>query len=57
MRRYVGLAIGGFMMGVGTAIAGGCNLGHSLIGVLLLSMGSVFMAVGVWVADRVARLI
>lgn len=61
MRRYVGLAIGGFMMGVGAAIAGGCNLGHSLIGVPLLSMGSiattVFMVFGVWVADRVARLV
>jgi len=61
MQRYVGLAIGGFIMGVGAAIAGGCNLGHSLIGVPLLSMGSltttIFMALGLWVADRVARLV
>jgi uncharacterized membrane protein YedE/YeeE len=57
MRRYVGLALGGFLMGVGAAIAGGCNLGHSLVGVPLLSLGSitstVSMAVGVWLADRV----
>jgi uncharacterized membrane protein YedE/YeeE len=61
MRRYIGLALGGFIMGMGAAIAGGCNLGHSLIGVPLLSIGSItttiFMAIGVWVADRVARLI
>jgi uncharacterized membrane protein YedE/YeeE len=60
IRRYVGLALGGFIMGVGAAIAGGCNLGHSLIGVPLLSMGSItttiFMALGVWIADRVAKL-
>jgi hypothetical protein len=61
LRRYVGLALGGFLMGVGAAIAGGCNLGHSLVGVPLLSLGSitstVSMAVGVWLADRVAKLL
>ena len=40
-RRYVQLAIGGFVMGVGAAIAGGCNLGHSMVGVPLLSLGSI----------------
>jgi hypothetical protein len=59
MRRYIGLAGGGFLMGLGAAFAGGCNLGHSLVGVPLLSLGSltttVSMAVGVWVADWVAR--
>ncbi len=57
--RYLGLAAGGFLMGIGAAIAGGCNLGHSLVGVPLLSLGSitttVSMLVGVWAADRVAR--
>jgi uncharacterized membrane protein YedE/YeeE len=60
MQRYVGLAGGGFLMGIGAGIAGGCNLGHSLVGVPLLAMGSitttVSMGVGVWVADRIARL-
>lgn len=59
MRRYIGLAGGGFLMGIGAGIAGGCNLGHSLVGVPLLAMGSiattVSMAVGVWLADRVTR--
>lgn len=59
-RRYLELALGGLLMGIGAAIAGGCNLGHSLVGVPLLSMGSitttVSMAVGVWLADRVVRL-
>jgi uncharacterized membrane protein YedE/YeeE len=61
MKRYIGLAIGGFLMGIGAAIAGGCNLGHSLVGVPLLSLGSitttVAMAVGVWVADRGVRFV
>lgn len=60
-RRYLELAAGGFLMGVGAAISGGCNLGHSLVGVPLLSLGSitttVSMFVGVWLADRAIRLL
>ncbi len=60
LRRYAELAMGGFLMGVGAAIAGGCNLGHSLVGVPLLAMGSitttVSMAVGVGVAHQAAKL-
>lgn len=59
MRRYLQLAAGGFLMGVGAAVAGGCNLGHSLVGVPLLSLGSITttasMIVGVFVADRMSR--
>ena len=56
--RYVQLAAGGLLMGVGAGIAGGCNLGHSLVGVPLLAMGSITstaaMAVGVFLAHHVA---
>lgn len=59
-RRYLELALGGFLMGVGAAIAGGCNLGHSLVGVPLLSLGSITttlsMALGVFLADRAAKM-
>ncbi len=58
-KRYFQLAVGGFLMGVGAAFAGGCNLGHSLVGVPLLSVGSIAttlaMAAGVFVADRINR--
>jgi uncharacterized membrane protein YedE/YeeE len=58
--RYVQLAAGGLLMGIGAAIAGGCNLGHGLVGVPLLSMGSIVtvvsMAIGVWLADRAIKL-
>jgi len=58
-RRYVGLALGGGLMGIGAGIAGGCNLGHSLIGVPLLSLGSIVttlaMGVGVLISDRTIR--
>jgi len=58
-KRYTQLAFGGFLMGIGAAFAGGCNLGHSLVGVPLLSVGSIAttlsMAAGVFLADRIAR--
>ena len=45
-------------MGVGAAIAGGCNLGHSMVGVPLLSVGSIVTTVaiiaGVFAAARAA---
>lgn len=57
--RYGELAIGGFTMGIGAAIAGGCNLGHSMVGVPLLSLGSILATLaiiaGVVIADRVSR--
>ena len=60
LRRYVELAAGGLLMGVGAGIAGGCNLGHSLVGVPLLSLGSitttVSMAIGVWLAHGATKL-
>jgi len=59
--RYAQLVVGGLMMGVGAAIAGGCNLGHSMVGVPLLSLGSIVTTVaiiaGVAIADRVQVLL
>jgi uncharacterized membrane protein YedE/YeeE len=59
-RRYAELAGGGFLMGIGAAIAGGCNLGHSMVGVSLLSMGSITTTLsiigGVFLMDRVLKL-
>jgi hypothetical protein len=60
LSRYAQLAGGGFLMGCGAAIAGGCNLGHGLVGVPLLSLGSITsvlaMTAGVWLADRGLKL-
>ena len=59
-RRYAELAGGGLLMGIGAAVAGGCNLGHSLVGVPLLSLGSITttlaMAAGVLLADKAAKI-
>ena len=56
--RYAQLAGGGFVMGVGAAIAGGCNLGHSMVGVPLLSVASIVttaaIAAGIFVGAQVA---
>jgi len=60
MSRYFELAVGGFLMGVGAAFAGGCNLGHALVGVPLLSIGSITtvlaMVVGVFLADQTINI-
>ena len=60
-RRYAELAGGGFLMGIGAAIAGGCNLGHSMVGVSLLSMGSIATTLsiitGVFLADRTLKIL
>ncbi len=59
MGRYVELGIGGFIMGVGAAISGGCNLGHSLVGVPLLSLGSISttlaIAIGVFAGHHLLK--
>ena len=60
-RRYAQLAVGGLLMGIGAGIAGGCNLGHSTVGVPLLSLGSITasaaMLLGVFIADRVSKML
>lgn len=59
--RYTQLAVGGLLMGIGAGISGGCNLGHSLVGVPLLSLGSITttlaMLLGVFLTDRAAGLL
>ena len=61
MMRYAELAAGGLLMGIGAGIAGGCNLGHSMVGVSLLSWGSILTTVaivaGVWAADKIVKRI
>ena len=48
-------------MGIGAGISGGCNLGHSLVGVPLLSLGSITttlaMLLGLFLTDRAAGLL
>jgi uncharacterized membrane protein YedE/YeeE len=60
-RRYLELGAGGFMMGVGAALAGGCNLGHALVGVPVLSLGSIVtvlaMLLGVFLAHQITILL
>jgi hypothetical protein len=60
MTRYAQLAAGGLIMGIGSGLAGGCNLGHSLVGVPLLSFGSITtsfaMFIGVVLAHGVGKI-
>ncbi len=55
--RYAQLAAGGFLLGAGGWIAGGCNLGHGLSGAAQLNVSSwvvvASMAAGVALAQQV----
>ena len=61
LNRYLQLVVGGLIMGVAAGIAGGCNLGHSLVGVPLLSLGSITttlaMGIGVFIARQVRKIV
>jgi uncharacterized membrane protein YedE/YeeE len=54
--RALRAAAGGVLMGLGANAAHGCNIGHGLTGVSLLSLGSLLataaMALGVVLAWR-----
>jgi uncharacterized membrane protein YedE/YeeE len=57
--RYAQLAVGGFLLGAGGWIAGGCNLGHGLSGAAQLNVSSwvvvASMAAGVALSAGAAR--
>lgn len=57
--RYLRLLVGGFLLGAGGWIAGGCNLGHGLSGMAQLNVSSIVvvicMALGVRFAGAVLR--
>jgi uncharacterized protein len=55
MSRYMQLAVGGLLMGIGSGIAGGCNLGHGLVGVPLLSLGSITTTVAMFLGVAMAH--
>ncbi len=42
---YAQVALGGFFMGIGAPLAGGCNIGHFLTGVPHLALGSILASV------------
>jgi uncharacterized protein len=58
--RYGQLAVGGFLLGAGGWIAGGCNLGHGLSGVAQLNVSSwvvvASMAAGVALSANAVRV-
>jgi uncharacterized membrane protein YedE/YeeE len=59
--RYGRLGVGGFLLGGGGWVAGGCNLGHGLSGAAQLNVSSwvvvASMAGGVGVAHALARVV
>ncbi|WP_229660951.1 YeeE/YedE family protein [Marmoricola endophyticus] len=53
--RYVQLLVGGFLLGAGGWIAGGCNLGHGLSGVAQLNVASWVAVVSMFVGVVASR--
>lgn len=57
--RYARLLVGGFLLGAGGWIAGGCNVGHGLSGMAQLNVSSIVvvacMAIGVGHARAMTR--
>ncbi len=62
-RRFVQQAAGGVVMGIGAAVAGGCNIGHGITGLSVLSLTSLLATattmagvwLGTWVIFRTLR--
>ena len=46
VRALISLVIGGFFVGFGTRYAGGCTSGHAIMGLSLLSPGSLVATIG-----------
>jgi uncharacterized protein len=55
--RYAQLAVGGFLLGTGAQLAGGCNLGHALSGMGQLNLSSMLVVVSMITGVAVARLV
>ena len=61
--RLVQQFCGGLLMGFGAAVAGGCNIGHGISGISVMSISSMFATVctmagvwlGTWIVFRVAK--
>ncbi|MDQ3735702.1 MAG: YeeE/YedE family protein [Actinomycetota bacterium] len=52
--RYLRLLLGGFLLGVGGWIAGGCNLGHGLSGMAQLNVASILVVICMALGVRLA---
>ncbi|WP_328648593.1 YeeE/YedE family protein [Amycolatopsis sp. NBC_00348] len=55
--RYVRLVAGGFLLGAGGWIAGGCNLGHGLSGVAQLNVASWVVVAAIVAGIALARAV
>lgn len=55
--RYVGLGVGGLLLGVGGQVGGGCNLGHGLSGVAQLNVSSWVVVAAVIVGIATTRAV
>jgi len=54
LRNLILLGIGGFLVGFGTRYANGCTSGHAIMGLSLLSVGSLVATVGFFVGGLMA---
>lgn len=55
--RYAQLAAGGFLLGAGAQLAGGCNLGHALSGMGQLNLSSILVVASMITGVAAARFV
>jgi uncharacterized membrane protein YedE/YeeE len=54
VRGFVSMVVGGFLVGFGTAYAGGCTSGHGITGLAALQRPSLVALIGFFVGGLVA---
>lgn len=52
-RTWIMVVLGGFLVGFGTRYAGGCTSGHAIMGMSLLSVGSLVATVGFFIGGLI----
>ena len=54
VRGFVSVIVGGFLVGFGTAYAGGCTSGHAISGLAALQLSSLIAVVGFFAGGLIA---
>ena len=57
LRTFVSVVIGGFLVGFGTAYAGGCTSGHGITGLANLDKASLIAVLGFFVGGLFATFL
>jgi uncharacterized membrane protein YedE/YeeE len=54
LKGFVSIVVGGFLVGFGTAYAGGCTSGHAISGLADLQLSSLIAVIGFFAGGLIA---